>query len=94
MEVTLLDEADTLVLVIADTGAGIAPGADVFAKTSGGGDTIHGHGIGLKLSRELTRRRGGDLWVIDRGGSSLGRGAVMGARIPGVMDNRGEEDAL
>lgn len=94
VEVTLLDEADTLVLVIADTGAGIAPGADVFAKTSGGGDTIHGHGIGLKLSRELTRRRGGDLWVIDRGGSSLGRGAVMGARIPGVMDNRGEEDAL
>lgn len=86
VDVTLLDEGGDLVLVVADTGAGIAPGTDVFAAGSAGGDAVHGHGIGLKLCRELVRRRGGDLWIIDRGGQLAGRGAVFGARLPGVME--------
>ena len=43
-------------------------------------------GIGLPLSREFARRRGGDVWIVDPGGD--GRGAVVAARLPGVL--RGE----
>lgn len=85
VEVTILDENTDLVLIVADTGAGIAPGAEIFTATSTGGDTIHGHGIGLRLSRELAQRRGGALWIIDEGGQEPGAGAVFGARLPGVM---------
>ena len=46
-------------------------------------DAIHGLGIGLPFSRELARRRGGDVWVIDAGGR--GTGAVFGARVPGAV---------
>jgi two-component system CitB family sensor kinase len=83
VEVTLMDEGDTLVAMVADSGAGIAPGQDVFAPSTSDSDAVHGHGIGLKLSRELARRRGGDLWIIDPG--TVGAGAVFGVRIPRAM---------
>lgn len=83
VEVTFMDEGDTLVLMVADSGSGVAPGTDVFAAESAEQDTVHGHGIGLKLSRELVRRRGGELWLIDAGGS--GAGAVFGVRLPHAM---------
>ena len=44
---------------------------------------VHGHGLGLPLSREIARRGGGDLWVIDRGGDD--HGAVFAARLVGVV---------
>jgi two-component system CitB family sensor kinase len=44
---------------------------------------VHGHGFGLPLSRDLARRRGGDVWLIDPGGE--GSGAVFGARLPGAL---------
>lgn len=93
VEVTLMDEGHDLVLIVADNGAGVAPGTDVFAVESTGADTVHGHGIGLRLSRELVRRRGGELWIIDPGGKSPDRGAVFGARLPGVMTTPGGESA-
>lgn len=90
VEITLLDDRDTLAISIADSGPGIAAGVDVFAagaeqKTAEDNVEIHGHGIGLKLSRALARSHGGDLWVIDPGSTA---GAVFGVQLPGVMEEK------
>ena len=97
VEVTLLDDADQLVIVVADSGPGITPGTDPFAhqpkkpaeddKDNGQlKDHIHGHGIGLTLSQDMAQRRGGEVWLIEPGGERSGRGAVFGARLPEVME--------
>lgn len=85
VRVTLLSDGDALVLTVDDTGPGIAAGADVFTRTPrpDAPDTVHGHGFGLPLSREIARRRGGDLWIVDPGGE--GSGATFGARLPRVL---------
>ena len=64
-----------------DCSAGSAPREPDDAPAA-----VHGLGIGLPLSREFARRRGGDVWIVDPGGD--GRGAVVAARLPGVL--RGE----
>lgn len=98
VEITLLDDADQLVIVVADSGPGIAPGADPFAHQSKKPadndqdhgqlrDHIHGHGIGLTLSQDMAQRRGGEVWLIEPGGEKSGRGAVFGARLPEVMEH-------
>ncbi|CAL4861046.1 Sensor histidine kinase DcuS [Microbacterium sp. MM2322] len=91
VEVTLLDELDggELVLTVADSGGGVTEPGDVFAaRTVSETETaVHGHGIGLPLSRELSRRRGGEVWIIDAGGRD--GGAVFGARLPAVMGPAG-----
>ena len=93
VEVTLMDEASELVIVVADSGYGIPEGADPFAPKAQAADgeqipadQIHGRGIGLTLSQEIAQRRGGEIWVIERGGEPSGRGAVFGAKLPGVME--------
>ena len=97
VEVTLMDDATELVMVVADSGPGITPGEDPFAhkthveETEQGeevvpAEQIRGRGIGLTLSQEMVQRRGGEVWVIERGGEPSGRGAVFGARLPGVME--------
>lgn len=88
VEIALLGDGADLVLSVADSGPGIRPvGADPFAPAAASpdarSDSVHGHGIGLPLSRDLARRHGGDVWLIDPGGS--GSGAVFGARIPGAL---------
>ena len=100
VEVSLLDDPDggELVLTVADSGAGVTePGAVFAGRTrSDAGTAVHGHGIGLPLSREIARRRGGEVWMIEAGGD--GSGAVFGARLPGVMgqarpmENEEDED--
>ena len=97
VEVGLFGDADALVLTVADSGAGIDPTADPFSRRQDAdtpavvADDVHGHGFGLPLSRELARRRGGYVWVIDPGGSASddrvtgSDGAVFGARLPGVL---------
>ncbi|GLJ80152.1 sensor histidine kinase [Microbacterium imperiale] len=84
VETTLLSDGDALVVTVADSGPGVPPGRDVFAASAGpADDRVRGRGIGLPLSRELARRRGGSVWIIDPGGSATG--AVFAARIPGVL---------
>jgi len=92
VEVALLGDGDELVVTVADSGDGIRPvGADPFgrigsrdeASRTDRGEAVHGHGFGLPLSRDLARRHGGDVWIIDAGGA--GTGAVFGARLPGAL---------
>jgi two-component system CitB family sensor kinase len=95
VEVELLDEpgpdGGTLHIVVADSGDGLA------AETSAGGPEAvfaegfttaaqparagGGQGLGLALARQLARRRGGDVRVLDRG-SPGGPGAVFMAILP------------
>ncbi|GAA5029389.1 sensor histidine kinase [Microbacterium fluvii] len=93
VSVAFFTEATELVFTVADSGGGVPDGVDVFAPRAGGtaehaleGETagrVHGLGIGLPFSRELARRRGGEVWLIDRGGE--GAGAVFGARLPDAV---------
>jgi len=58
-----------------------------FSTTETGGDSlqdVHGQGFGLPLSRQLARRRGGDVWVAEPGQPG-GPGAVFCARLPGTV---------
>ncbi|MEV6098808.1 ATP-binding protein [Nocardia sp. NPDC051981] len=100
VEVELVQEGGTLHIAVADNGAGIAPGLvdSVFAEgvstKSGGGPG--GRGLGLALSRQVARSRGGDVRLADPGGvgatggrSDAGEtplgGAEFIARMPGVL---------
>ncbi|WP_203581226.1 sensor histidine kinase [Microbacterium hibisci] len=94
VEIALLGDGDEVVLTVSDSGVGIIPaGSDPFAGVIAGAvgaeaapetaQAVHGHGIGLPLSRDLARRRGGEVWLIDPGGD--GAGAVFGARLPGAL---------
>ena len=82
----VLGDGGAVVLTVADTGAGIADVDAAFAPRDRDAvpDAVHGLGIGLPLSRELARRRGGDVWIVDAGGT--GRGAVVAARLPDVLE--------
>lgn len=99
VEVGCYGDGATLVLTVADSGSGVDID-DPFATGASDRDDdgrVHGWGIGLRLSRELARRRGGDVWIIDRGGAgapapdtqggepSTSPGAVFGARLEGAL---------
>ncbi len=92
VEVAILDDDADLVLTVADTGAGIVDPDAAFAPRDRDDtvDTVHGLGIGLPLSRDLARRRGGEVWIVDRGGR--GSGAVVAARLPGALRTEAEEE--
>ena len=86
------DDGGTLHVVVADSGDGLAEGTDpegVFAEgftTSSGALSRNtraggGQGFGLALARQLARRRGGDVKVLERG-SRGGPGAVFMATLP------------
>nr|WP_295789147.1 sensor histidine kinase [uncultured Microbacterium sp.] len=90
VEVSVLDDVDAIVVTVSDSGRGIADVDAIFAPRDRGDDpdAVHGLGIGLPLSREFARRRGGEVWVVDPGGA--GRGAVVAARLPGVRHRADE----
>ncbi|MDP9905314.1 sensor histidine kinase [Arthrobacter bambusae] len=102
VELELLDEpgpdGGTLHIVVADSGDGLGgvepervfvegfttaePAEGVIARAGG-------QGLGLALVRQLARRRGGDVRVLDPG-SSGGPGAVFMATMPGVTGKPGD----
>jgi len=87
VEVELLDDGDTLVLTVSDSGLGVPAGTEVFRdgpRPDVDPDAVHGRGIGLPLVRDIAARLGGEVWLADAGGPG-GSGAVFCARLPGVM---------
>jgi two-component system CitB family sensor kinase len=98
VELEVLDEPDddggTLHIVVADSGDGLAGGTDPEAIFAVGFSTASGplsrngsggQGFGLALARQLARRRGGDVKVLDRG-TKGGPGAVFMATLPGTTE--------
>lgn len=84
------DDGGTLHIVVADSGDGLGSGTDpeaVFAEgfTTAAGAAVParagGQGLGLALARQLARRRGGDVKVLEPG-SAGGPGAVFMASLP------------
>ncbi|MEV7184813.1 ATP-binding protein [Kitasatospora sp. NPDC093102] len=71
-------DGDCLLLRVADTGAGIAPGAveDVFRRGWSTKQDGRGHGLGLALVAQTARRNGGTVEV------GRERGAVLTVRLP------------
>ena len=102
VEVEVLDEpgvnggAGTLHIVVADSGDGLGAGmtaAEAEAVFAEGYTTSvrparagAGQGLGLALSRQLARRRGGDVRVLEAG-SPGGPGAVFVATLPGTTES-------
>jgi two-component system, CitB family, sensor kinase len=92
VEVELLQDGTTLHITVADSGGGVAP--DFVEQLFTEGTTTKpdsgipgGRGIGLALSRQISRALGGDLWLASPGNSDelRLRGAEFMARLPGVM---------
>lgn len=91
VEVELLQNGSTLHITVADSGDGVAP--DFVDQLFTEGTTTKpdsgipgGRGIGLALSRQISRALGGDLWLASAGDAELRlRGAEFIARLPGVM---------
>jgi two-component system, CitB family, sensor kinase len=92
----------TLHIVVGDSGdglpaaaAGTAEGDDVFTEgfTTSERPVRAGAGqcLGLALARQLARRRGGDVRVLERG-SPGGPGAVFMATLPGTTSNERDND--
>ncbi len=82
------DDGGTLHVVVADSGDGLAEGTDAehvfaegFTTSSGPVRAGGGQGFGLALARQLARRRGGDVRVLERG-TKGGPGAVFMATLP------------
>jgi two-component system CitB family sensor kinase len=91
VEVELLQDGSTLHVTVADSGDGVAPEFvdELFTEgttTKPDSGIPGGRGIGLALSRQISRALGGDLWLASPGktGSQL-HGAEFIARLPGVM---------
>jgi two-component system CitB family sensor kinase len=87
VDVELLDDGDTLVVTVSDSGPGVADGSQVFSdipRADLDPDAVHGRGIGLPLVRDIAARLGGEVWLAEAGGHD-GSGAVFCARLPGVM---------
>jgi two-component system CitB family sensor kinase len=94
------DDGGTLHVVVADSGDGLAEGTDAEAVFAEGFTTASvppraggGQGFGLALARQLARRRGGDVKVLERGRRG-GPGAVFMATLPHTTAGKPAADQL
>jgi two-component system, CitB family, sensor kinase len=91
VEVELLQDGSTLHITVADSGDGIAPDFIEHVFTEGRSTKPQsgipgGRGIGMALSRQISRALGGDIRLSSPGDPSAKlRGAEFIARLPGVM---------
>jgi two-component system CitB family sensor kinase len=93
VEIELLQEGSKLHVIVADSGNGVAPDFvdDLFTEgtsTKPDSGIPGGRGIGLALSRQISRSLGGDLWLSSPGGTAEElrlSGAEFIAWLPGVM---------
>jgi two-component system CitB family sensor kinase len=91
VEVELLQEHSTLHITVADSGDGVAPDFVEHLFTEGMSTKAEsaipgGRGIGLALSRQISRALGGDIRLSSSGNPAAElRGAEFIARLPGVM---------
>jgi two-component system, CitB family, sensor kinase len=96
VEVELLQDGSTLHITVADSGDGIAQDFVEHVFTEGRSTKPQsgipgGRGIGMALSRQISRALGGDVRLSSAGNPDTElRGAEFIARLPGVMV---EEDA-
>ncbi|NMR31781.1 sensor histidine kinase [Crystallibacter degradans] len=95
LHLVVADSGDGLARLAQETGSNNDGGdpaferifSEGFSTAETGGDSlqdVHGQGFGLPLSRQLARRRGGDVWVAEPGQPG-GPGAVFCARLPGTV---------
>lgn len=91
VEVELLQDGSTLHITVADTGDGVAPDfvEHVFTEgksTKPDSGIPGGRGIGMALSRQISRALGGDIRLSSPGNAGAKLcGAEFIARLPGVM---------
>jgi len=84
VEITAVQEADSIHVDVADEGPGIAPEdqARIFAEFHQGDDAITrqkgGTGLGLSISKRIVELHGGRLWVT----STPGHGATFSFTLP------------
>ena len=87
VEVAVFGDGDALVVTVADSGSGLGDVDPMSPRppSDDAADPVHGHGIGIPLAREIARRSGGDLWIIDPGDED--HGAVFAARLCGSVSD-------
>jgi two-component system, cell cycle sensor histidine kinase DivJ len=81
--VTVQGSGDTLELIVADTGVGIAQDdlerlGRPFEQAGGAEQRAAGSGLGLSLVRAFARLHGGEMWVE----SAMGEGTAVTVRLP------------
>lgn len=95
VEIELVQEGSTLHITVADSGGGVAPDFVELLFTEGtttkpDSGIPGGRGIGLALSRQISRALGGDLWLSSPGNPGAEpqprlSGAEFIARLPKVL---------
>ena len=91
--VTLQAFADSVELIVADTGIGISPDdlirlGQPYVQAKSNPMEVQGTGLGLSLVRALARLHGGEMTLESR----LGEGTAVTIRLPGLIKDSGPID--
>jgi two-component system CitB family sensor kinase len=86
VEISLLDDGQTLHVSVVDSGAGVPESlrADIFTEGVSTKDD-DGHGLGLALARQAAAALGGRIWLADSE-----TGAVFVAELPNILKKKSE----